>query len=281
MSTATMTQADEKIESVIDKIIKLGEMAENATPEEMENAQRAVSRLMAKHALDQARIDAKKAKGQKQAIIEREFDVKDGSWSAPWHELMVGLTHAADIRLLLRKGKPTKMTTYTLIGYEDDVDQAITLFASLQLQAGLALNVFSKTDYAPSYYSASQKYNLRRDFVFGYVGAALQRVRSARREVLEAEKARDLEIAQRLNAEGADAAAVAEAASSGAEIVLATKKERVTEYYDEKYSNIRRSRVGNVSYGFTDAYSSGADEGRRANVNGRKAVTATGPGQIG
>lgn len=263
---APMTAAEQKVDSIVEKITKLQAQAEGCTGPEAEAFNERVNKLMADYAIDQARIDAKKAAGQKEVLVEADIELS-GSWLAPHSEMLQGICFAADIRLVVSTRGAKKI--YHLLGFESDVQQARILFASLQLQSMLGLREYSKTNYAPSYFTAAEKYRLRRDYVFGFGEAAVSKIRIARATALKEAKERDKAAADLIEA---DPTAEPADVSTGTEVVLATKRERVDEFVGEKYPRLGRARGGNVQRGFGAANAAGRTDGQRANVSGRQGI---------
>ncbi len=258
----------EKIDSKVDKIVKLNALAEAAsTDEERANAQDKINRLMATWSIDQAKIDARKEKGQTEALVEKSVQVR-GIYHHPFGGLISSLANLGDMRIL--QGGTSGKKTYYLLGFESDVDQALILFESLQAQAHLALKKARKTGHVSSDYKDA------RDFMFGFSAAASTKIRQARAEVLAAAKAADEEIM----AAASDEAQAEDAANVGAELAIATKKERVDEFLAEKYPRLGKARSGGrLQSGWGNGTSAGLAAGRQANVGTNKGI-GSGPGQL-
>ncbi len=257
-----------KIESKTDTLVGLIALAEGATTDaERDAAQNKINLLMGKWAITQAQIDARKAKGQTEALVEKSVQVR-GIYHHPFGALINSLGNLGDMRVL--QGGSSGKKTYYLLGFESDVEQALILFSSLQAQAQLALKAARKAGTVPSDYKEA------RDFMFGFVSAATAKIRTARNEALAQAKAEDEAIMEAAS----DDAQAEDNARVGAELAIATKKERVDEFLAEKYPTLGRARSGGrLQSGWGYGASAGREAGARANVGTNKGI-GTGAGQL-
>lgn len=238
-------------EKKIDLIAQLLAKAESTTPEEAEALMEHAYRLMQKYAIDQAVIDARRAREGKthEAIIEVEL-VFEGVYRNDMLELGSAVVFAlGQMRVMqLKRDTYTKMW---VVGFESDARQAETLIRSLQVQALLALKSWwygVRDDRPYTYYRESEKRQARREFVrfFGY--GAGGRIRDNRATVIE-------EV------------------GSGTELVLVERGKKVDDYVDAK--NLRPNRDKGYRNGYGGA-APGAAAGREANTGERSMTQGRG-----
>lgn len=238
-------------ESKIELIAQLLAKAESTTPEEAEALTEAAEKLMVKHMIDQATIDARRAKGSAKAekIVEVVVEFT-GVYRGEMLHLGVSIANGlGTIKCLQHTGGSGKVFRLWLIGFESDVAQAQTLLASLQIQAVIAVRAFWKAAKEESFWLNSyEQEKQRRSFVHGFGTGVHQRLISSRAQV------------------------VAEA-SSGTELVLVSRSEKVGEYVADKYQT-RQARARTAT-GRDGAARQGREAGLKANTGG----TAVGQGR--
>lgn len=255
-ATEPKTEAEKALDEKAAQIAKLLNKAESTTPEEAQALNEHAQRLMAKYAIDQARIDANRALGKKESIIQEVIDCV-GSWAIPEFDFVTGAANNMSIKPLVGSRKNGKYVR--LIGFESDVRQLQALFASIQIQAGLALR---EAIMRPGFYTwqttAVEKYQARRDFMLGFMAGALSQMRRVREQVLAEEKAAE--------------AKAAAGETVGTELVLVQKDERIATYMAENFGRLGTARATRIKRGGGLHYGEGAEAGRRANVNGRTEI---------
>lgn len=234
-------------EKKIDLIAQMLAKAESTTPEEAEALTAAAEKMMAKYLIDQAVIDARRAKqGQaSEKIVEERLDFT-GAYRGELLHLSSMVVHGlGTLRGMQYTGGKGKVFSYWIVGFESDVAQAKVLINSLQLQAAVAVREWWKNNRA--HYASRSAYDqekARRSFVHGFGSGAGLRLKESRQTLVEE-------------------------ASKGTEIVLVSRREKVDSYMDNK--TLRRARGRNAT-GQDWAAMDGTEAGRKANI-GSKSVS--------
>jgi hypothetical protein len=234
-------------EKKIDLIAQLLAKAESTTPEEAEALTAAASKMMQKYMIDQATIDARRAKsGQaSEKIIEKRLDFT-GAYRGEMLNLCSNVVRGlGTLRALQYTGGKGKVFSFYLIGFESDVEQAEILINSLQLQAAVAVRAFwkeHKDEY--SYQNSYEQEKARRSFVHGFGTGAGRRLFEQHKEVVTEAKA-------------------------GTELVLVSRKAKVDEHVDQMATRKGRARTAT---GGDRAAGEGYRAGQNANT-GAKSVS--------
>jgi hypothetical protein len=231
------------------KINKLLRKAESTTPEEAEALLEAAERLMAKWAIDEAMLA--QARGDVDEKIVERTTVYNGVYHMARFDIGAAVGRAQDVKVLIGRGPKT--TTLYLVGFESDVERAIMLDASVQIQAQAALERWARTG-IQAWMSASEKYKARREFLFGFA-------RGVEHKLALAKKAGHEELRAERVAAGADATEVA----AGMELVIRSRKDRVEDWYDRTYGATRPVSRSYASGG-SGARAAGSFAGRNADV---------------
>lgn len=234
-------------EKKIDLIAQLLAKAESTTPEEAEALTQAAEKLMVKYMIDQATVDARRAKkGQEsEKIVEERLDFT-GAYRGEMINLSSAVVHGlGTLRAMQYTGGRGKVFSFWLIGFESDVQQAKTLIQSLQLQAAVAVRTWwkaNKEDYA--YETAYDQEKARRSFVHGFGTGAGARIRESRQTVVQE-------------------------SGAGTELVLVGRKAKVDEYMSGVATRKARARTATAT---GSARSQGVKAGMQANT-GERAMT--------
>ncbi|MGG5173051.1 DUF2786 domain-containing protein [Pseudarthrobacter sp. J1738] len=243
-----------KIEKKLELIAQLLAKAESTTPEEAEALTEHAERLMIRYGIEQALIDERRAKegNAHEQIIEKEI-IFSGTYALDLHMMGSSVVRSlGSLNAFRRSYKRTRQEGLMIVGFESDVNQALTLVASLELQAMVALRTFwaSKRKELQEdggvvwqYLSETEKRRMRVSFIHGFTAAVSARIKSNRNQ------------------------AVAES-GTGTELVLRSRKERVDEFMEAK--NLPESRPRRLKLDYT--YYDGVDAGENANT-GEKAMT--------
>lgn len=176
----------------IDLIAQMLAKAESTTPEEAEALTAAAEKLMVKYMVDQAVIDARRAKsGQASEKIITKLIHFTGAYRGEMLHLsdMVGMG-LGTLRVLQQTGNNNGKTFTTwLIGFESDVAQAEILINSLQIQAAVAVRAWWKENKEEhSWRNAYEQEKERRSFVHGFGTGAGHRIRESRLTVISESK---------------------------------------------------------------------------------------------
>lgn len=231
---------DKKIELIAQLLAK----AESTTPEEAEALTAAAEKMMAKYLIDQATIDERRAKsGQaSEKIIEERIDFK-GAYRGELLHMSSAVAYAMGMKFMQSTGGSGKVFSGWLVGFESDVAQAKLLIESLQVQAAVAVRTWWKENKeANSWRSTYDQEKLRRSFVHGFGSGAGNRLRASRQDAIKE----------------------AEAQTTGTELVLVNRKDKVTEYMASK-QGLRLSRARTAT-GRDGAAHHGFIAGQQANV---------------
>ena len=248
-------------EKKIDLIAQLLAKAESTTPEEAEALTAAAERLMIKYAIDQAVIDARRAReGKKQEqIITRKVEFsgmyRKDLLSLAWSIVqalgqMRGFRSTGWVQTSSKKTPWQESEVLKIVGFESDVEQAVVLINSLHLQAMVALrkwwNESKDTEYL--FHREAARVRARRTFVVYFGHGAGQRIIESRRSVIEE-------------------------MSSGTDLVLVDRKSRVDEWVEEnmEYGKGRASKrkFDGKASGAGDRAGRNAHTGERSMTQGR------------
>lgn len=230
-------------ESKIELIARLLAKAESTTPHEAEALTQHAERLMVKYAIDQAVIDARRAKEGKshEAIIEVKVP-----FEGTYRDALMEMGNCAILALGQMRTLQSRVGNRTLlwiIGFEGDVKQAETLVRSLHVQALLAQKQWWREN-APAYRFGSDwdRRKARQDFIIGFGYGVYGRISENRLTTIEE-------------------------AGNGTELVLLDRKALVDQFVDDM--DIRKAREGNRK---TDgrAANAGAQAGRKARTGERE-----------
>jgi uncharacterized protein DUF2786 len=190
--------------------------AEGTTPEESEIIRQKAYELMTKHSIDQAVIDAKRAKGES---TQEEVVTDTISFTGIYKDALVQFCHNITMSFRTMTGyveknvyvdwenpKPKRVRghVYTVVGYESDVRQVRVLLVSLQLQALADLEDWWRSDeYASVIRSGGtpmQKFKTRREFIMSFsIGAASKIKERMARAMNEAGPGTEVAIRTRLD----------------------------------------------------------------------------------
>lgn len=247
-------------ESMNDKIAKLLRLAERAaTPGEAEAASKAAERLMLKWGIEEAVIRSKMAgQGDADKIVTKGIPfprvfVKARTSIA--HAIVRGMGGMKSYNSMgARMGDEIKDWdpkgyTVKIMGWESDVDRAITLINSLVLQADHAQAQWWKEFRKGSGkgMKASEQFRARRQFLLSFAHAVEMRLVAMRAEEVQAAVAKETK-------------------GTGTELVLLNREQAVDAEYAKIASNMRRGRGVKGSYAGSSA---GRAAGERASLGGK------------
>ncbi len=236
---------DKKLELIAQLLAK----AESTTPEEAEALTEHAERLMIKYGIDQARIDAKRAKaGQAtEQIVQRKMTFT-GTYRREMINLGAAVTRGLGSLRVLQSRNPDRSVSLYIIGYESDVQQAETLIMSLQVQSAVAVRAWwaENADTFRGLPSYDQK-AARRSFVMGFGNGAGRRIADSRAKVVQE-------------------------AGTGTELVLVSRDAKVGEFFDSMAKGkARATRRKGSSFAAADGFQAGqqANTGERGVTQGR------------
>lgn len=237
-------------EKKIDLIAQLLAKAESTTPEEAEALTEHAARLMAKYMIDQATVDARRAKAGQASEEITSIRIR---FTGAYRLEMVRLGDAVarglgGIRCLMST-EGNKAATLILVGFESDIKQAETLILSLQVQAMVATRVWWQGHKAQ--YAGLRPYDqeaARRSFADGFGTGAGRRIHENRNQVVEE-------------------------AGPGTALVLVSRDDKVQAHFDGMSKRDSRARGGKGSFG---ARQSGIVAGQQANTGERSMTQGRG-----
>ncbi len=174
------------------------------TPEEAAAFSAKAEALIAKHAVDEALLEAREHRGRPTTRLV-EFPAP---YAKPKGQLLAGIAGAYGCRVLSRAGEG-----YTVIGYRSDIDAVEMLFTSLLVQG--------------AHGCTSGDRSFRSSYWYGFANRVVRRVRAQReRSVADAD-----------SADRGDG-------NPGAAVVLADRSGEVDRYAHEQFPHTRSGRPG-------------------------------------
>lgn len=207
-------------------------------PEERDAFNAGAEKLMLRLGISVAELEAAgKTKAEKIVEVRRSYN---GDYAI---SLVAFVRAIADgfghLTVLQSQGYKLSRSAY-IIGHESDVEQFLILHDSLNLQVRSALRAWQKANLeARRGLTEHQKYLQHRSFIEGF-GQQVGRRLAARRTTEEV------------------------TASPGAALVLYSKESRISDWVNEAYPKLGKSRGHSHSYA---GYSAGQASGAKANLN--------------
>jgi hypothetical protein len=227
-----------KMKSKISKLLAKAEGTDNQDERDAFTAK--AEKLMIQLGIDAAELEAA-GEVKAEDIIEVRFDFKGG-----YALTFVGFVHAVAMGFggltVLQAGRGGHRSAY-VIGHKSDVELFSQLIKSLELQAMSALHAWQKADPARKTQDNNTRFIGSRSFLDGYGRTVGIRLGDLRRSAVEVD------------------------ASPGAALVLASKDDRVRNWVDETYGQLKAGRAGNRRYSSIAAAAGGA-AGAKANLGG-------------
>lgn len=234
----------------LDLIAQLLSKAESTTPEEAEALTEHAERLMVKYGVEQAMIDDRRARlGQTHEQIVERRRAFTGVYAADFRELGAQVAFGLGTMRPLQSKNWDGAHVLHLVGYESDVDQAVVLISSLQVQGMVAMREWWKqVRQRHAWGSESEKRRARSGFLRGFAAGARQRIAANKLTIIEE-------------------------AGSGAELVLVNRRDRIDEHIGRTRKARKRGSVD--AAGYTHGYRAGheANTGDRE-LTHRKALTS-------
>lgn len=231
-------------ESMNQKIEKLLRLAERAgTPEEAETASRMAERLMTKWGIEEAVLRANMGEDAKpEQIVTKYGPLLSHILLKARVSVMSAVFKGMGNMKVWRTSANGKQGMVVVMGFESDVDRAMTLANSLLLQADHACAHWSKHDPLYKALSSSQKLYARRQFLFGFANEVERRLTEMRTEETDATSD-----------------------SKSTALVLRDRGKEVDDYFDSHGPQLRAGR--SLKGGLTGG-AAGRAAGARANLGG-------------
>lgn len=201
--------------------------------------------LMARHHVDEALLEARRAAADPSTIVEVDVDLGRGPYVNGRLALLVNVSEALSVRCLTSTGPDGRIGH--LIGHRSDIDRALLLYHSLHAQAAtrMAADGSGRGRRQPS-----AAIRFRRSFLFGFATAVGERLAAA-------------------------SAAVRSAEPSSTALVLADRSARVDEFVRTTYGRLRSHRAAGARS--TNGWEAGARAAAEADLGGRGAVGTPAP----
>lgn len=232
-------------EKKLDLIAQLLAKAESTTPEEAEALTAAAEKMMVKYGIEQAVIDARRAKaGQASEQIVQRIINFTGAYRGEMLNLVSSVAYGLGTLRVLQSTGGNKGKTFSayLIGFESDVEQATLLINSLQVQAYVAVRDYWKGHKGEYLYQTTyEQEKTRRSFVHGFGSGAGRRISESRTTAVQE-------------------------ASTGTELVLVDRKGKVDAHVAAMAT--RRGRARTATGGGSSAHA-GYAAGKQANTGGK------------
>lgn len=269
-----MTSTQEKY---VLKIQALLRKAESTTPEEAEALTEKAQELMARYAIEQHAINLEE--GKPETVVEKRIEYT-GKYAKVLQGIGSRVATAQGCRTLVAKGyggpRGGKSESLYIIGLETDVDRALQLDASLQIQAAIAIRKWAKDGGIQEWMDWYTRVDSRRDFYLGFSNGVATRLGRAKTSAKE-----------NIMDEAAAAAAgvtpeeeARETVKTGMELAERTRKEKIDDWVDQKYGKLGSSRSSNYNSRGYGGYAAGTRAGANANTGSagglkqRKALSA-------
>lgn len=263
------------------KIAKLLAKAESTTAEEAKLLIAKAQELMAEYAIEQAMVDA--ARGIERDEIEQRklfftgnyrWELKDLAWeilrvnncmAVQWqchHDdggrkaVVVRRDWNGNFKAQTTSSK--KAVVLEITGFVSDLDRALLLETSLRLQAVSEMTTWWQQEGKEAHDGATYRetVNIRKDFVDGFRAEVSNRLHLAyqngKTSAIKVEATR----AGQTESEAGDSVA----------LVLRNRKDRVQDWYDNRYGKLGNSRARNRGTASYSASNAGRSAGRRADV---------------
>jgi hypothetical protein len=226
----------------IDGLLQKAESTDS--PAEAETFLEGAQRLMKRYSIDRAMIDAVRDGSKAEEIVRTEV-AYNGSFRKPKYRIGAAIAMANDCRVLQRRG-PGRLMTLVIIGFEGDVERAKMLDASVQIQGQTAMQQWAheQRDFLRAI-SSSERWREKRQFLTSFaMGLDVQLKRAAAAATREVESEH----------EGGSVA-----------LVLRDKKQRVDDWMDKEYGELREC-VSREYAGSSSSAAAGRAAGHRADA---------------
>lgn len=237
----------------LDIIAKLLAKAESTTPAEAEALTAKAEELMIRHNIAQLDLETHRSNGK--AEVEKIITQRrkySGTYSEQQVRLAWRVTQSLGLQGHFMDGYRSERT-YFIVGFQRDVDAALLLLDSLQIQAAVAMRDWWKAQRDNFYWLAPhEQLRERKTFLNGFAAGAGDRLRKMQRTVTE------------------------EYRGTGTDVALVDRERAVKAHYDAANPRVRvvTSRARSGSY---NSRAAGVAAGQRANLGG----TAVGGGARG
>jgi hypothetical protein len=235
--------AQKKMAAKVAKLLRLAEHP-NTGQAERENATAQAAALMEKYMLDELMVARETGQVVPDKLIRKSYRYK-GVYTAADAQLVWKLSSALGMKAIRTKLGSSEIIM-NVMGFEKDFERFDTLLASAMLQRAAATTMhISGIGERWGWYTASEKYNIKRSFGIGFADGLGEKVREASHQVQQD---------------------VVRERGSGAELMLVDRRKQVDTYYKSLYPGAGKAKpVKTVS-----SYHAGHRAGRSADVGGTR-----------
>lgn len=237
---------------IMERITLLLRKAESTTPEEAEALTEQAERLMNRHAIDQAAVEAaRRARGETvvaDPIVMRSFTFT-GGWAVLEATFRGHIGVAFGLRVIHFPNTASNRRM-VVVGHESDVNRVVAVMESLRRQADIAMQVWERNDASVQLMALSgggrTVRGWRRSYLLGFASGAARRIKANR---LQAEQ---------------------EVKGTGTDLVLVDRRAAVDQYVDGAFGKMRNSRPPTVNQ---QAHHAGRRDGLAASTGERQLDT--------
>jgi hypothetical protein len=203
--------------------------------------------MMARHHIDEAVLDARRAADDPARIVEDRVDLGRGAYVNGRLSLLANICEALSVRCLTSSGVDGRVGH--VIGHGTDVADALLLYGSLHAQAAARMAATTVAKRSGRGHTAAVV-RFRRSFLFGFAAT----------------------VGERLAAAGE--AARAQVPDSTA-LVLADRSARVDEWVDTNYGRLSTHRASGA--GSTNGWAAGSQAATEADIRTGRGGAVSGP----
>jgi hypothetical protein len=229
--TAEQIEAQATLLSKVRKLLTKAE-AEGVTTAEAESYTAKAAELMAKYGIDRALLAKLRPETDKPS--DRKIECEN-PWGRVKAHLLCGLGSAMRCQaVILASGNGS--TRIHLFGFESDLERVDVLYTSLLLQMTSALQAAER----PGYVRSVRAWN--RSYLLGFASAVVARVRTAEASAVQEAKATT--------------------AGTGTDLVLADRKQVISQRITIAYPKTRKTKMTYSGSG----YGAGYTKGQQANI---------------
>lgn len=235
-----------KTTPILEQIALMLAKAESTTPAEAEMITKRAEKLMVRHGIDEAMLQASKTgkAAKTEDIVEKRVTFKSGSYGPAYIRLAQSVASGLGAVRMLQASYRGSYTAY-LIGHESDVDAAIMLIDSLKVQADSAMASWwaNTGKYELEWGGRQEQWKARRQFIISFGYAVQTRLIETRRQTVK-----EME---------------AETGATGTDLVLVSRKELVDARVGQMYPKLGKARGID---GSSAGRAAGNAAGQRANL---------------
>lgn len=207
--------------------------------------------LMARHGLDEALVNAKRAVRETPTSKRVEMD---GSYTREKATLLGWILHAMRGKAVHHQARGGRRTlAVTLVGFASDIERAEMLYTSVLLQATSQMARITADEVDPYSWDGPSKQTIaayKRSWLVGFANEVHQRVKAAEEAAVQASET-----------------AHEAAAGTSTAMVLVDRKAQVEQAYEDMFPTLGKGKARTLTGG---GYSRGVEAGRKADLGGTR-----------